>query len=306
MLKPLDQTISTVLDTGWAPNGPLKPGFYFTVPDEDWRAKVKQTPTDLRLNVYLYEVRENTAFRRTEWDMIALPGPPPPTVVPSHPPVYFDCHYLISAWSGAEDSDAISPVLDEHEMLSEALRVLLRNPDVVPGTLPNALTIGGGPVFQQAHIYLTVAPPEAPRVLNDFWSTMRLPWRPAIQLVATAPLDLLQDAPPATLVTTFIQHYGLTLDGANLAGLAEEFIQIGGWVIDSATQGPLAGATVQRLGSGGVVLEGVTTDAQGRYTFLHLRRGTHTVQASFTGKAALTQDLDIPNDPAAKLIFALS
>src|SRR5262249_51345911 len=149
------------------------------------------------------------------------------TAVLSHPPVYLDCHYLISAWSPTEDGEATTPIEDEHAVLAEAMRVLYRNPDVNPAALG---IVGGGDVFQQAHVYLTVFPPEAPRVLNDFWSTMKLPWRPAIQLVATAPLDLLQDTPPEPLMTTFIQRYAVLVG----TGGVEERITIGGWVLKNA------------------------------------------------------------------------
>src|SRR5690348_5739296 len=146
MLNLLDQVIQQVLDTGWTRTPPpAKPGFYFTVPDDDWRQRVKQGTTE-RLNIYLYEVRENREFRRAAWDAVALPDR---SVVFAQAPAYFDAHFLISAWSPVEDSEATTPVLDEHALLSEALRVLMSNVDVSPAALGVA---GGGPVFQQAHI----------------------------------------------------------------------------------------------------------------------------------------------------------
>ena len=301
MLNLVDQLIEQVLDTGWTTTPPpAKPSFFFTIPDEAWLAKVK-AGIDLRLDIYLYEVRENREFRGAHWDEIELPDR---TSVLSQPPAYFDCHYLISAWSPAEDSEALNPVLDEHEVLSEALRVLMRNPDVTPGVIGIA---GGGPVFQGAHVYFTVTPPETPRVLNDFWSTMKLPWRPAIQLVVTAPLDLLQDLPPAPLLTTFIQRYApatLNAQGVLVAGTSavDEFIQIGGWVLRNADDSPIAGASVVRLATGDEVL----TDAQGRYTFAGLRRGVHRLRASFPGFTPIERDLTLPAGPPEDHIFKLS
>lgn len=292
MLNLLDQVIRTVLDTGWTTTPPpAKPGFFFTIPDEDWRAKVK-AGIGLRLNIYLYEVRENREFRRAEWDTFELPNR---TAVLSRPPAYFDCHYLISAWSPAADSEATSPVLDEHQVLAEALRVLMRNPEVTPATLG---IVGGGPVFQQAHISLNVAPPETPRVLNDFWSTMKLPWRPALLLVATAPLDMLQDTPAVPLMTTFIQRY--VPIGA--ADGVEEWIHIGGWVLRNVDDSPIAGATVRRVATG----DTVTTDTQGRYSFSGLRRGLHRLRVEAPGLTAIERDLDIPAGPPEEHIFKLS
>jgi hypothetical protein len=288
MLNLLDDLILKVLDTGWT--SPLaKPSFFFTVPDSDWKTKVK-TRTGLQLNIYLYEVRENREFRRAAWDKAELADH---SVVLSQPPVYLDCHYLISAWSATEDSDMASPILDEHQVLSEAMRVLLRNPDVVPGALGVS---GGGPVFQEAHVYLNVAPPEPPRVLNDFWSTMKLPWRPAVMLIVTAPLDLLKDSPPSPVVTTLIQRYAQIG-----SAVIEEWIEIGGLVLRAAGQSPIEGATVQRLDNN----DTATTDAQGRYVFTGIPRGIHKFRASALGMTAIERNIDIPAAPPSDHIFQL-
>lgn len=288
MLNLLDRVIEQVLNTDWG--APPKPTFFFTVPDDDWRAKVK-AGTGERLNIYLYEVRENVQRRRAEWDEVLLPDR---TAVSSRPPAYFDCHYLISVWSSVEDSEATTPMLDEHRTLGEALRVLMRNPDVNPAALG---VVGGGPVFQDAHIYLSVAPPEVPRVLNDFWSTMKQPWRPGILLIATAPLDLLRDSAPAPLLTTFVQRYAI-LGG----GSVEERIQIGGWVLRASDDTPITGATVRRVASG----EQAQTDSQGRYSFTGLPPGIHRLRAEATGFTAIERDLDIPAGPPDDHIFKLS
>lgn len=290
MLDLLDTLIQNVLDTGWTITPPpAKPGFYFTIPDQGWRTKVL-AGVGMRLNIYLYEVRENRNFRRAEWDPVTLPDN---TVVLSQPPVYLDCHYLISAWSASEDSEMTTPVLDEHQLLSEAMRVLLRNPDVVPG----AFGLGGGPVFTDAHVYLTVAPPEPPRVLNDFWSTMQLPWRPAVMLVATAPLDLLLDSPPSPVVTTLIQRFALI----GTSGL-EQRIDIGGFVVRAADGSPIAGATVVWVDEN----QSATADSQGRYIFTGILPGVHGFTASAPGMTSINRNIDVPADPPATHIFQLS
>jgi hypothetical protein len=291
MLNLVDILIRELLDKGWTTSPPPdKPGFAFTIPDGGWQTKVK-TKTNMQLNIYLYEVRENRDFRRAPWDNIPLANN---TSVLSHPPVYLDCHYLISAWSPTEDSEMASPILAEHLVLSETLRVLLRNPDVVPAALG---VIGGGPVFQNAHVYLTVAPPEPPRILNDFWSTMKLPWRPAVMLVATAPLDLLLDSPPSPVVTTLIQRF-LVIPSATV----EESIDIGGLVLKAADQKPIPGALVERLDSN----DTATTDAQGRFVFTGISRGVHKFRASAAGMTPIERNIDVPADPPATHIFKLS
>jgi hypothetical protein len=293
MLHLLDQTIRAVLDTRWSAP-PAKPGFFFVAPDEEWKAQV--IGTDLRLNIYLYELRENVDHRRSQWDPVELADH---SAVLSRPPAYFDCHYLISAWSPAENGEATTPVLDEHRVLAEALRVLMSSPEVRPVDLA---IVGGGPVFQQARICLTVAPPEVSPVLNDFWSTMKLPWRPTIQLIATAPLDLLVESAPAPAVTTFIQLYGPS--GATTG--FDELITIGGWVLSNADDTPIPAATVQRVTPGGEVLGETSSDAQGRYTFTGLRRGPIRLRAVAAGFAASVHDLTIPDALPDEHIFRLS
>jgi hypothetical protein len=297
MLNLLDLTLRQVLDSGWTPAPPpSKPGFFFTIPDDAWQTRVR-TDNAPRLNLYLYEVRENRDFRRAEWD--ALPGATVMTTVQSQPPVYLDCHYLVSAWSPAEDTEATTPVLDEHLILAEALRVFLRTPTVTPRALGIA---GGSPVFQQAEVCLSVAPPEAPRVLNDFWSTMRLPWRPAIQVVATAPLDLLVDLTPAPRLTTLIERY--TSPGQPGG---EVRVSIGGWVLRAADDTPLAGATVERLSlDTAATLESMATDAQGRFFFQSLAAGPQRLRASQAGFNPLQRDLDLPNEAPDDHVFRLS
>jgi len=289
MLNLVDNLVLKVLDTDWT-TPPAKPGFFFSIPDAAWQTRVKLQP-GVRLNIYLYEVRENRDFRRASWDNVPLTTN---TVALSQPPVYLDCHYLVSAWSATDDTDATSPVTDEHQVLSEAMRVLLRNADVVPAAMGIP---GGSPVFRNAHVYLSVALPEPPRILNDFWSTMKLPWRPAAMLIVTAPMDLLLDSPPSPVLTTLIQRYALI--GTSTV---EEMIEIGGLVLKASDDLPIAGALVERLDSN----DTSTTDAQGRFIFTGILRGVHKFRASATGMTAIERDIDIPADLPATHIFKLS
>ena len=295
MLHLLDQVLARLLDTGWtsAPT-PAKPSFHFAVPDDTWKTRATAT-NGTRLNLYLYDVRENCEMRRSSWDQVELPGR---TVALSRPPTYYDCHYLVSAWSSIVESDQASPIPDEHEVLSEALRVLVGNPDVNPTALGIA---GGGPVFQGAHVYLKVALPDRSFEFNEFWSTMKVPWRLAIVLVMTAPLDLLRDAAPSPLVTTFVQRYGLIGSGT-----FEERIQIGGWVLRALNDSPIPGARVQRLSTAGQLLDEAQTDAQGRYSLGDLAQGIHRLRALAPGLNALTRNLDVPTAPPSDHIFRLS
>ncbi|WP_437569813.1 Pvc16 family protein [Sorangium sp. So ce542] len=286
MLNLLDEVLRRVITSGWSAP-PALPALSFSPPDDGFRSRL----SELTLNIYLTEIRENRDFRRSQFDTIALGDR---SLVRSQPPAYFDCHYLISAWSPADEGELASPVADEHALLGAALRVLIRNPDVNPGALGVA---GGGPVFQEAHVYLTVAAPDGPRVVNDFWSTMKQPWRPAIALVATAPVDPLLDAPAGPPVVTFVQRTGLIG-----AATFDELVHIGGWVLRQGSDQPIPGATVRSLSSG----KEVTTDAQGRFSFADLRPGIYRFRASAPGRAPLEQDIDVPGGDAQSHVFRLT
>jgi hypothetical protein len=288
MLNFLDSVLDKILDTDWV-TPPAKPDRSFVIPDDTFQSGLQ----NLTLNIYLAEIRENREFKRASWDTITLPDR---TTTLSQPPAYFDCHYVISAWSPVQGDGIASGVSDEHAALGGALRVLVRNPDVVPGAIG---VPGGGDVFQNAHIYLTVAPPEAPRVVHDFWNTMQKPWRPVISVIATAPVDPLFDTPPSPPMITFVQRYGVI---GPVPGTFEEVVQIGGWVLRLAGDVPIPGATVTRVATG----EQVTTDAQGRFSFSGLLPGIHKIRAAASGLTTLERDLDVPNGPPDSHVFRLS
>jgi hypothetical protein len=289
MLNLVDRVVERILDSGW-PAALAKPAFSFAPPDESFPAFVVNAGGPV-LNIFMTDVRENRHFRRPEWDKVELGGT---NAAFSHPPVYLDIVYLVSAWSPANDQIAADPVGTEHRYLGEALRILLRNPDVVPQAvgLPN-----GGAVFSAGHLYFSAAYPEAGQPLNDFWTTMKRGWRLAIQLTATAPIDLLFDSPPEPLVLTLIQRY-LVVGSST----AEQRIQIGGRVVRAAGGGPVEGATVRLLAAG----QEITTDSRGRYSFVGLRPGLHRIRASATGLTAVERDVNVPDGPPADHIFELS
>lgn len=286
MLDFLDKVIDKVLDTGWV--GSPKPTRSFEVPDENFSRDL----TGLTLNIYLVEIRENKDFRRASWDSVEQPDG---RFVLSQPPAYYDCHYLISAWSQVQASGLASPTAEEHAALGGALLVLNRNPDVVPSTITVS---GGGQVFQQAHIYLSAGPPETPRVVNDFWSTMKQPWRPTISLIATAPLDYSQDLFPAPPLVTLVVRTGF-IDAA--AETFDESIEIGGFVLQDSDGKPILGADVLRIATG----EQVKTDSQGRFIFAGLSPGKHRLRASASNLQSLERELDLPNAPLQDHVFRL-
>src|SRR5919205_4122671 len=81
----------------------------FQPPDQDWRAALV-TLNNLALNVYLIELRENRRLRSNERTPEYNGG----LVTQTPAPRRIDCHYLITAWSGAVPQ--LHPTVEEHRL----------------------------------------------------------------------------------------------------------------------------------------------------------------------------------------------
>jgi hypothetical protein len=311
VLRSVDETLAKLLTKGWVPPA-ATPEVIFEPPDGDaWRARVKNLGK-VSLNVYLIDVRENATFRRSDWDSLEQADD---AKVSWRPPAYVDAHYLVSAWSPATDDSPIGQTKDEHFVLSEALRRLLRNPEVLPHgvlddpTYPPSKLDTREDVFNDWRMYLTTAASESSRALSEFWTTMKQPWRPAIQLIVTAPLDLrsplVPDGPP---VTTFVRRYtSFTSDIENdpnpTGPLIEEAIDFGGRVLRQSNNTPIKDANVVYVRTGRTM----KTDEFGHFVLAGLRRGRHTIRVSAPGFVlAIQRDLDVPDGPLADHTFKLS
>ena len=291
MYQLVDEVIRTVLDSGW-PVDPPKPVFSFQTPDDTFESFVNNQAQPV-VNLFLYDGRENRDMRRAEWDTLELA---PGVTTLSQPPAFINCYYLITAWARGGQDPAAQAVATEHRYLGEALRILMRTPDVIPQVVG---VPGGGVVFNQGHLYLAAAGPEGCPQIGEFWTSMKRPWRVSTHLVVTAPMDVLFDSPPEPMVVTLIQRY--TLIGAP-AGSVEERILIGGWVLRAIDDAPIANATVERVGTG---VE-TKTDEAGRFRLANLSRGIHRLRASAPGMTAIERDLDVPIGPVADQIFKLA
>jgi hypothetical protein len=93
-------------------------------------------PTSVSLpavDIFLYDVRENRELRSNEWTVEKRADGAP---LRSRPPVRVDCSYLITAWPS---ESSITAPLDEHRLLSEVMRVLLRYPRLPAAALQGVL-----------------------------------------------------------------------------------------------------------------------------------------------------------------------
>ncbi len=121
----------------------------FDTPDDQF------SPQPPALDLFLYDVRENRDLRSNEWLVERRSNG---TAIKKAPPVRVDCSYLISAWG----SDAE----DEHRILGEVMRVLLRYP-----TIP-AEILQGSLVVQEPPLPATTLQPGHLQSLGEFWQAL--------------------------------------------------------------------------------------------------------------------------------------
>jgi hypothetical protein len=112
------------------------------------------------------------------------------------------------------------------------------------------------------------------------------PWKPALHLVVTLPVELLQES-SGPMVTARITEYRQ----AGRPDSAEVSVQIGGHVLDAYADpnNPKAvvGAWVQLETTSGEVLQTSRTNELGRFTFVNVRTGSYVLRASAVGLGEL-------------------
>jgi hypothetical protein len=244
----------------------------FQPPDQDWRAALV-TLNNLALNVYLIELRENRRLRTNERVREIEMGIATDTPAPRR----VDCHYLITAWSGA--SPQLEPTVEEHRLLYNAAAVLLRQDPLSPRRIFGGSFPPGFPVeLEKVDLPTTVLPVDGFAKYAEFWGTLTgavHPWKPAVYAIVTVPVLLIKEiVGPA--VTTRIAQYQKTGEPAS----ADVLMEIGGRVLDARVPPEIVvpGAWVRLEDSTGQPLQITTTNSQGQFQFASLRPGNYQLR----------------------------
>lgn len=256
----------------------------FRPPDDAWRTHVAGSLKRRALDVYLVDVHENARLRSNERVRVYDQG-----IVADEPaPVRLDCHYLVTAWSPAQETAGRSA--DEHRLLYQAAAALLAHRplvavDVWGGTLPPTVATLPG----DAQLPLTVAPAEGYPHLSYFWSAMGADprWKPALSLVVTLPVlgRRFDHGPPVATATAGVEP-------------GDRLVAIGGRVLDATAAGdpvPVGGAWVAVQDATGRRLSTTETDGDGRFRLGGLGESTYTLSALATGLGSLRRTLDVPS-----------
>jgi hypothetical protein len=274
MFGDLDKSIENLLKLEFGASLPFD--LSFSIPD---RSFAPVSSNRVTLDVYLYDIRDNRDLRTVEPSLVRNPDG---TIDKLYPPARIRASYCITAWSPAEVTPGLSPAQDEHALLGEVLRVLLKYPELPPGLLAGSLT--GQTPLPPTTAVLPIVPDKNS---SDFWSAIGGQLRPSLDYTVTIGLDF---QPSSTgPMTTALQ---LAARDSTTPGVPEDVsFTIGGTVRDNAfPPQPVPGAWV-RIDQSGQTL---TTDADGHFLIAEIAAGAFTLTVRAVGFQQGTRAIQVP------------
>lgn len=129
----------------------------FAGPDDQFPPSSVTLPA---IAFFLYDVRENTELRSNQWETERQSGG---RTTRKRPPARVDCSYLITAWPS---QSAPHPAQDEHRLLGEVLKVLLRHRRIPENYLRGELT------EQEPPVRAKIIAGSRLQSLGEFWQAM--------------------------------------------------------------------------------------------------------------------------------------
>ncbi len=130
MIDDLDKTLEKLLRHALPQELISQITISFAAPNDQFPPTSVTLPA---IDIFLYDVRENRDLRSNEW---TLERHSSGTATKKRPPVRVECSYLITAWPS---ESAPNPTMDEHHLLGEVMKVLLRHPTIPAGLLQGSL-----------------------------------------------------------------------------------------------------------------------------------------------------------------------
>ncbi len=154
MFHDLDATLAALLDSELALENVT---VSFAAPDDQFPPSGVSPPA---ISFFLYEMRENHDLRSNQWELDRRDDG---MLTRTRPPVRVDCSYLITAWPSESAPD---PAHDEHRLLGEVMKVLLRHRRIPAAHLRGEL------VGQEPPPRARVIAEDQLRSLGEFWQAM--------------------------------------------------------------------------------------------------------------------------------------
>lgn len=194
MIDDLDKTLEELLKNELPQALVDQVSISFLAPDDQFPPPSVTLPA---IDLFLYDMRENRELRSNEWLVERQSNG---TATKQRAPVRVDCSYLVTAWPSAS---APNPAQDEHRMLGEVMKVLLRHPTIPAAVLQGSLA-GQEPPLPS----IVLLPGRLPS-LAEFWQALGGKPKAALDYTVTIGVDVYQPmdtGPPVTDVRLSFRH----------------------------------------------------------------------------------------------------
>ena len=183
MLQDLDATLAALLR---AELSVQNVAISFAAPDDQFPPSGVSLPA---MSFFLYDVRENHDLRSAQWEIDRQADG---TVTRKRPPVRVTCSYLITAWPSASAPD---PSQDEHRLLGEVMKVLLRH-RTIPGNY-----LSGDLAGQQPPLPAKIIAEAQLHSLGELWQAMGGKPKATLHYAVTVSVDVFEPADVGQAVT---------------------------------------------------------------------------------------------------------
>jgi Pvc16 N-terminal domain len=193
MIDDLDRAVEELLKRELSPGLVEQVGISFAAPDSEFPPSSVTLPA---VDLFLYDVRENLELRNTGWTVEHREDG---TAWRRRNPVRVDCSYLITAWAS---EGSTTRALDEHRLLSEVMKVLLKHP-----TIPEVL-LQGSLKGQEPPLPSSTLQPGRLQSVSEFWQALGGKPKAALNYTVTIgvfPQDTQDTERPVTDKTTKIK-----------------------------------------------------------------------------------------------------
>ena len=147
----------------------------FASPDDQFPPSGVTLPA---IVLFLYDVRENVDLRTNQWETDKQPNG---VTTRKRPPVRVDCSYLITAWPS---QTAPNPAQDEHRLLGEVLKVLLRHRRIPEQYLYGEL------IGQEPPVPARITAESQLQSVGEFWQAMGGRPKATLQYRITVSVDV--------------------------------------------------------------------------------------------------------------------
>lgn len=174
MINDLDKTIEELLKQDLPPELVSQVTISFATPDDQFPPTSVILPA---IDIFHYDVRENRELRSNEWTVERQSNG---IATKKRPPVRVECSYLITAWPS---ESAPNPAMDEHHLLGEVMKVLLRHPTIPANALQGSLK------GQEPPLPVMSLQPGRLQSLGEFWQALGGKPKAALNYSVTIGID---------------------------------------------------------------------------------------------------------------------